>query len=576
MTGVVGPRRPRSLKPAELGFVLKPMVRWLDPRQLVITSLRAVISGMFGAWADKRELQAALTATGVGDESRARAVWIDYVADLGDGWQSTYTIARFLAGRRLDLAGEQQLHRTERGRILVLGGDEVYPTASVEEYENRFLGPYRAALPMILDADPPLLFAVPGNHDWYDGLTSFMRVFCQGKWIGGWKTSQTRSYFAVKLPHHWWIWGIDIQLDTYVDDPQLHYFKDVVCRDVEPGDTIILCTAIPAWAHVGRPGDDPSFRNLDYFERNVIQPTGARVMLYLSGDWHHYCRYAPEPGFPQRITSGGGGAFLYPTQDLPEWIELEEAGQSSRYRRKKTYPTAEDSKQLRRRLWLLPIRNVPFGTLVGGTYLLLAWLVLAGLARAGLGHEISAGTLQPSDLGTGLSQSVLGILLLVLLVRAFVGFAKDLRGARRWAVGIAHSLGHLAALSVLMLGGCRITSHLRGATATFAFLGLVGAGGAIAGSLVMAAYLNVSNRFLRIHNNETYSAMGIEDYKNFLRLHIDESGSLTIFPIGVQRVCRRWRVRPDAPLDAPWFEPAGDPPKAHLIEEPIRIGVRGC
>jgi hypothetical protein len=56
------PERPTTLDPSELGFVRKPMVRWLDPRQLVDTAVRVVVSGIFGAYADKRELQA-LTAS---------------------------------------------------------------------------------------------------------------------------------------------------------------------------------------------------------------------------------------------------------------------------------------------------------------------------------------------------------------------------------------------------------------------------------------------------------------------------------------------------------------------------------
>ena len=92
-----------------------------------------------------------------------------------------------------------------RGQLLVLGGDEVYPAASTEGYENRLEGPWRAALPWTPPLDPddpahPRLYAVPGNHDWYDGLTGFLRMFGQGRWIGGWRTRQTRSYFAVQLP----------------------------------------------------------------------------------------------------------------------------------------------------------------------------------------------------------------------------------------------------------------------------------------------------------------------------------------------------------------------------------------
>jgi len=72
-------------------------------------------------------------------------------------------------------------------------------------YEDRFIGPFAAALPKTDAPDKPDLYALPGNHDWYDGLVTFLRVFCvrDGR-VGNWVTRQRRSYFALKLPHDWW------------------------------------------------------------------------------------------------------------------------------------------------------------------------------------------------------------------------------------------------------------------------------------------------------------------------------------------------------------------------------------
>ena len=66
-----------------------------------------------------------------------------------------------------------------RGKVLLLGGDEVYPTATTEAYEDRFKGPFAAALPRSEAGAEPDMFATPGNHDWYDGLVSFLRLFCR-------------------------------------------------------------------------------------------------------------------------------------------------------------------------------------------------------------------------------------------------------------------------------------------------------------------------------------------------------------------------------------------------------------
>ncbi len=46
-----------------------------------------------------------------------------------------------------------------------------------------------------------------------------------------------------------------------------------------------------------------------------------------------------------------------------------------------------------------------------------------------------------------------------------------------------------------------------------------------------------------------------------------------MFPIGIDRVCRRWRLSGDPAPEAPWLEPEGDDLKSHLIEAPFRIGA---
>ena len=70
--------------------------------------------------------------------------------------------------------------------------------------------------------------------------------------MGGWKTEQRRSYFAVKLPQRWWLIGIDIQFDTYIDAPQIAYFRRVA-EDIRDGDGVILCTAKPSWVEAVAP-----------------------------------------------------------------------------------------------------------------------------------------------------------------------------------------------------------------------------------------------------------------------------------------------------------------------------------
>ena len=245
---------------------------------------------------------------------------LDYVADLGDGWNSTYTVARLLASNQLELDWHGETHSTVRGRILVMGGDAVYPVPKAAEYENRMLGPYRAALPCA-GGEAPELFAIPGTHDWYDGLVNFTSIFCRNRWIGGWRTRQRRSYFALKLSNGWWLWGIDIQFGACVDEVQLQYFADVASDQVQPGDRVILYMSKEVESGRNQ-GEVHSDRDVEYLEREIIQPSGAQLLLYLKSGKHFYSRYEEQDGPRHHIESGGGGAFLHPTHNLPEQIDL--------------------------------------------------------------------------------------------------------------------------------------------------------------------------------------------------------------------------------------------------------------
>src|SRR5207247_9936949 len=76
------PDRPRSDSPGELGFRRRSMVRWLDPGPLVAKETKAIISGVFGSHADRREMQAALEPPANLDRKSTRLnsshEWISY------------------------------------------------------------------------------------------------------------------------------------------------------------------------------------------------------------------------------------------------------------------------------------------------------------------------------------------------------------------------------------------------------------------------------------------------------------------------------------------------------------------
>ena len=61
-----------------------------------------------------------------------------------------------------------------RGRLLIFGGDLVYPTPHADNYDARLVGPYRVAS-QFYDGEREEMVAIPGNHDWYDSLVAFRR-----------------------------------------------------------------------------------------------------------------------------------------------------------------------------------------------------------------------------------------------------------------------------------------------------------------------------------------------------------------------------------------------------------------
>jgi len=58
--------------------------------------------------------------------------------------------------------------------------------------------------------------------------------------------------------------------------------------------------------------------------------------------------------------------------------------------------------------------------------------------------------------------------------------------------------------------------------------------------------------------------MKIEDYKNFVRLHIDSQGRLTIYPIKIEKVGRDWEDAKDTRRPKQELN-------AELIEKPITL-----
>jgi hypothetical protein len=561
--GVDPLRRPTSLEPHELGFNRRKPVPWLSPRLLLQTGIRSALALIFGAYLDKRELQGALPSRTYQQPGEDGELWLDYVADTGDGFDPTYSVAYLLAQPSLRVDG----HDLPRGQVLIMGGDQVYPTASMEQYEDRLKGPYTAASPMPQpDRPQPTLYALPGNHDWYDGLTAFLRLFVGQRTdsIGGWRIEQTRSYFAISLPHHWWLFAIDEAYGAYLDDPQLVYFEQAA-RALGPRDRVILVAPEPGWVKPGPKG----FDTIDFFVRNIIAPTGARVAVMIAGDQHHYARYH----HPHRelITSGGGGAYLAPTHPLPDRITVppretivRKASPPQHYELAGRFPDRARSRRLSWGIFgRLPRRNPGFAGLLGVVHTLLM------LAIAGAASNLSVAEERLATIPL--------VAMVLLVLGGTVGLAYIPTGgrkrARHFLAGSLHGLVHLGlglagGLLWLELPFAESAWPLPLLAAVVLYLPVAG----LVGSQLVAAYLLVASWF-GININELFAGQGIEDHKSFLRLHLAPDGTLTIYPIGVDRICRHWRPDPDSPHpDAPWVVPAEPGSlRVRLAEDPVVV-----
>ncbi|MCW4464483.1 hypothetical protein OK351_03020 [Glutamicibacter sp. MNS18] len=616
-----------------LGFKPQPAVRWLSPPQLIRTGLQALAAHTIAGYLDNRETQAALPQGLLdlaGEEPQSR--WIDYVADLGDGFDATYTIASLLAQPRLAVRGPGQPATVlpqplPRGSLLVMGGDQVYPSASSRAYEDRLIGPYRAAC----GSDPPTgarLLALPGNHDWYDGLGSFLRVFGQNANIGHWQTWQSRGYFAARLArfgpmraNSWWLIGLDSELGSYIDRPQLEYFEREVSSQLRPGDALIVCTATPTWAATaGAPAPDPEANNsLHYFENHYLlrrhtadgtgtEPTGARIRLRLSGDKHHYCRYVEQhpgarpddPRAEQLVTCGLGGAYLMATDQLAGQLILPspesrlphpEAGRIGYRLAGARFPDAPQARKRYLQLLALPgrygllRRNPWFGFALGSVHLALFILlttVLSVLTGDSLIELIGSG--RAGDALWLLGYFYLLPMLLLGVLPRFGLLPLPRRGPPtapprdpQPMLLLAGQLLVSAALFLLVLAQ-PVTHPLPDRVEALVLAVTIWTLGYLAGSLVFAAQLVLATP--GEVGKLKMTGLAYEGGKGFIRIRLDPDGTLTLYPLLTEQVVHRWELEelPGTLVGSPGSVrpvPATSLPVMHLLEAPVVISPEG-
>jgi hypothetical protein len=552
---------------------LPSMTGWFEPVLLAKLLLRVIISDVFGQYADRRLISAALDP--VSEKSlrdrvdisrsmakdKAEAVWFDYVADLGDGFDATYAIAFLIAQPQLPVEGCKD--PLPRGNLVVMGGDQVYPTATRDDYNIKMRLPYSLALPDKHGENHPLLLLIPGNHDWYDGLVNFLAIFCRDKAtpIGDWRAVQQRSYFAAKVSDNWWVWGIDIALVRDMDQPQADYFV-AIAREMPQGANIILCSAEPGWYKAAEEG--ASFRTLTYAARiaeNAKDEHGKKkdlkIPLVLSGDSHHYAHYFGEG--THYITSGGGGAFLHGTLELKpqiqaKWLRDDQATLEL----EACYPCKEESKKLLD-------ANKRFGALNPQ----LTW----SLAILYLVYSFALTSRSHWDV------ALIEYVLLAASLWAYSRYQEGYSSAKIVGVAGAQALAHMLVVGAVSILALWISNHFLSwidwhwlgwliYLSLFAFtLGRWAAGHIFGWTLLITC------RHLDMNHNDAFSAMKLDSHRHFLRLRILDD-TVTVFPIKIDEVPGRgeWQENPEGEKDkfASVFSPKSAV-RPKLIEEPIEI-----
>lgn len=257
------------------------------------------------------------------------------LGDTGEGDASQYCVVPGLLEKARDTA------------FMAIASDVIYPAGGINEYETKFFHPYQHY--------PAPIYAVPGNHDWYDGLHGFMRHFCDAtrprrappretgsllrramirllwreapvpdqrrlarmrafRGEPGQRSRQPGPYFALDAGPLLLV-GIDTGITGHLDRAQGEWLQRVSRAHAKPK---ILLSGTPLYANaVHHP---VPIRGMDRTVDDIVRDPDHNYVAAIGGNWHNYQRYPVQvDGGPtvQYIVSGGGGAFMHDTHRIP-------------------------------------------------------------------------------------------------------------------------------------------------------------------------------------------------------------------------------------------------------------------
>ncbi|WP_248965646.1 metallophosphoesterase family protein [Sphaerisporangium perillae] len=309
---------------------------WLKWRTL-LRSRNEILAQLFGDPSDevRRRWMAARKEQGVDPGLR---IEVDpgpeysflILGDTGEGDASQYAVVPGMLALGADTA------------FAVVASDVIYPTGSGNEYEDKFFRPYKDY--------PAPIYALPGNHDWYDGLGGFMRVFCDAPaleaerrgfsfspagfrgllWkrpetvdeprlaaarsrrsLPGQRAAQPGPYWVIDLPGLLLV-GIDTGIRGGIDRDQAAWLRRV-SADPRPK---VLITGKPIYdRNEYHPCPIEDGGTVD----EIVRDPANNYVAAIGGDTHNYQRYPVRVGDRtiQYIVSGGGGAFMHATHTIP-------------------------------------------------------------------------------------------------------------------------------------------------------------------------------------------------------------------------------------------------------------------
>ena len=490
---------------------------WMTPDEP--QALAARVAGLLGA-----ELPRDWDGTVLG--ALGRDLWLDYVADTGDD----VSVSRAVAGlvtRAYELPDPDEegasLH-APRGDVLVFGGDTAYPVATAQEISNRVLVPFNEALAERSDGRQRVLLGVPGNHDWYDGLDGFARLFrlrpdgddvdqrpslvgipfrqlghaadwarelvMGGKMakpealvLTGYEPVQSASYFVLPLTPTIPLVAVDRQLRT-IDHRQARFHR----RWLEPGrgHTPWLLLPDPVYAF-GAPSPTGAA-----MVRDLELSSAAHDCFFLSGDIHHYERLE-APGL-LHVVAGGGGAFLPPAPMVPE-----------RRPAAARFPGVAQSRAL---LWGVPLK------LALGRSGFIPHAALAVLYTL----SFVVGSTMPRNVGAPLATFLLSTVVLSLIG----GLRKRPRPVVTLAAVFALLLTALPIPAALTLQQARLA--LAGTVPTWAIAAALLATMVMTGVGLVGAYLALLTRF-GLEETQAFTTLDHPGFKHFVRLRVRADGS---------------------------------------------------